>query len=161
MLAVLVFLLSGGTAAVYRFLFIDLPEEGFSVFGDLPRSYAFDGFDRNWVDNAVTGFLYPQRPTLIGFSAVIFVIILLWENRKERSSPAYLYAGLFTGLLPIFHVFAFGTLILLSVIWAAMHRRKQWGLYLVPALAIGLPIVLWQWPDRDGTEWHFLKGDTT
>ena len=156
MLAVLVFLLSGGTAAVYRFLFIDLPEEGFSVFGDLPRSYAFDGFDRNWVDNAVTGFLYPQRPTLIGFSAVIFVIILLWENRKERSSPAYLYAGLFTGLLPIFHVFAFGTLILLSVIWAAMHRRKQWGLYLVPALAIGLPIVLWQWPDRDGTEWHFL-----
>ncbi|HJM28377.1 MAG TPA: hypothetical protein QF431_04620 [Acidimicrobiales bacterium] len=154
--AVATFLLSGGTGALYRFLFVDLPEGGISVLGNLPRSYAFDGFDRNWVDNAVTGFLYPQRPTLIGFSAVILVVILLWENRKVKVSGTYIFAGVLTGLLPFFHVFAFGTLILLTAMWAVIHRRKYWGLYLSPALAIGAPIVIWQWPDRDGTVWHFL-----
>ena len=62
-----VFLTAGGTGALYRFFIEDLPERGLSVLIDLPRSYSFDGFDRNWVDNPVTGFLYPQRPSLIGF----------------------------------------------------------------------------------------------
>ena len=96
--ALLIFLLSGGTAAFFRFLFQDLPTEGPSILLNLPRSYAFDGFDRNWVDNAVTGFLYPQRPTLIGFSALVIVIVLLWENRKLKITSTYIFAGLLVGV---------------------------------------------------------------
>jgi len=156
LIAVAAFLLSGGTGALYRFLFVDLPAEGLGVLGNLPRSYAFDGFNRNWVDNAVTGFLYPQRPTLIGFSAVILVIVFLWENRSVKNSGTYIFAGVFTGLLPFFHVFAFGTILLLSFTWAAMSRRQYWIRFLCPALVIGIPIIIWQWPDRDGRSWHFL-----
>ncbi len=155
-LAVTVFLLSGGTGAIYRFIFVDLPDHGFNVLRNLPRSYAFDGFDRNWVDNAVTGFLYPQRPTLIGFSALILVIVLLLENTKTRDPRTYIFAGLMTGLLPIFHVFAFGALMLLTFSWWLMRRRKYWFYFLSPSLLIGTPIVIWQLPDRDGKTWHFL-----
>lgn len=154
--ATLVFLTAGGTSALYRFLFEDLPDNGLSVLGSLPRSYAFDGFDRNWVDNPVTGFLYPQRPTLIGFSSALIVILLLWLNKEKRDSRTYFFAGLFTGFLPVFHVFAFGALLLIGFTWAIMERVRGWMLFLLPSLVLGVPILLWQLPERDGQQWHFF-----
>jgi hypothetical protein len=155
-LATFVFLTAGGTSALYRFLFEDLPDNGSSVLGNLPRSYAFDGFDRNWVDNPVTGFLYPQRPTLIGFSSALIVILLLWLNREKQDSKTYCFAGLITGFLPVFHVFAFGVLLLIGLTWAIMERVKGWMLFLFPSLLLGLPVLLWQLPERNGHEWHFF-----
>ncbi|MBT94426.1 MAG: hypothetical protein CL431_00445 [Acidimicrobiaceae bacterium] len=154
--AVLIFLLSGGTAAFFRFLVEDLPDKGPSVLLNLPRSYAFDGFDRNWVDNAVTGFLYPQRPTLIGFSAVIIVIVLLWENRKMKTPSIYVSAGVITGCLPIFHIFSFGALLMLSIFWAVTNLKKYWLYFFTPTLLLGIPVLIWQWPDRSGRGWHLL-----
>ncbi len=154
--ALLIFLLSGGTAAFFRFLFQDLPEEGPSILLNLPRSYAFDGFDRNWVDNAVTGFLYPQRPTLVGFSALVIVIVLLWENRKLKITSTYVFAGTLVGVLPIFHIFSFGALLLLSTFWALTTMKRYWLRFFAPALLLGVPVLIWQWPDRDGRSWHQL-----
>ena len=155
-LAVTVFLTAGGTSALYRFLFEDLPDNGFSVLGDLPRSYSFDGFDRNWVDNPVTGFLYPQRPTLIGFSSTLIIVLLLWLNKEKKNKSTYFFAGVATGLLPIFHVFAFGAILLVGVGWIVIDRAKAWLFFLCPSLLLGLPVLIWQLPERDGHEWHFL-----
>lgn len=154
--AVLIFLLSGGTAAFFRFFFEDLPGKGPSVLLNLPRSYAFDGFDRNWVDNAVTGFLYPQRPTLIGFSAVIIVIVLLWENRKVKIPSTFVFAGVITGCLPIFHIFSFGAILMLSIFWALTNLKKYWLYFFTPTLLLGIPVLIWQWPDQNGRTWHSL-----
>ena len=154
--ALLIFLLSGGTAAFFRFLFQDLPTEGPSILLNLPRSYAFDGFDRNWLANAVTGVIYPQRPTLIGFSALVIVIVLLWENRKLKITSTYIFAGLLVGVLPIFHIFSFGALLLLSTFWALTTMKKYWFHFFAPALVLGVPVLIWQWPDRDGRSWHQL-----
>ncbi|NNF59636.1 MAG: hypothetical protein HKN04_15475, partial [Rhodothermaceae bacterium] len=114
-LSVFIFLAAGGTAALHRFLLEDLPDNGLGVLFDLPRSYAFDGFDRNWLDNPVTGFLYPQRPTLFGFSAVMMGLALLWGNRERRDIRTYLFVGVLTGVMPIFHVFAFGVLVVMGI----------------------------------------------
>lgn len=146
MIAVLVFLMAGGTAALWRFFFEDLPENGIGILGDLPRSYAFDGFDRNWLDNPVTGFLYPQRPTLMGFAAVLMGLALLWQNRERRDTRTYVFVGLLTGIMPIFHVFAFGVLLVMGTSWALLERHRGWLWFLVPAMVMGAPIVLWQLP---------------
>ncbi|MED5265151.1 MAG: hypothetical protein VYA88_03300 [Actinomycetota bacterium] len=149
-----VFLTAGGTGALYRFFIEDLPNEGPSILTNLPRSYAFDGFDRNWVDNPVTGFLYPQRPTLIGFSSTLIIVLLFWLNRENRDRKTYFFTGVFTGLLPVFHVFAFGAVLLIGGCWLVLNRSKSWLYFLVPSLALGLPVLIWQLPERDGSEWH-------
>ncbi|MBG01055.1 MAG: hypothetical protein CL470_02150 [Acidimicrobiaceae bacterium] len=154
--AVLVFTTAGGTSALYRFFVEDIPDHGLSVLGNLPRSYAFDGFDRNWVDNPVTGFLYPQRPSLIGFSSVLIVLMLLWMNKEKKSPRTYLFAGVITGLLPVFHVFAFGAIVLVALGWLVLERRKTWIYFFMPSTLLGLPVLIWQLPQRDGHEWHFF-----
>lgn len=164
-LAVLVFLASGGTAALFRFIFLDLIDEGLGVLGALPRAYAFDGFDRNWVDNAVTGFLYPQRPTMIGFTITLFGLAVLWQAREgadgdttsgaRASHRPHLFVGVLAGLMPIFHVFAFGVLVVIGFFWALLERTRRWLYFVVPTLLMGLPIVWWQIPERSGRDgWH-------
>jgi uncharacterized membrane protein len=48
--------------------------------------------------------------------------------------------------MPVFHVHAYGTVVALSAFWAAFNRRREWLAFFVPALAIGVPIVLWMLP---------------
>ncbi len=153
-IAVGVFLTAGGTGALYRFVLEDLPEGGLPVLADLPRSYAFDGFDRNWVDNPVTGFLYPQRPTLIGFASTLIIVLVLWLNRDRRDPKTYFFVGVFAGFLPVFHVFAFGAVLLMGGCWAVLNRSKSWLFFLLPSLCLGLPVLVWQLPERDGSHWH-------
>lgn len=155
-LGVLVFLAAGGTAALYRFVVQDLPQVGITGLGDLPRSYAFDGFQRNWVDNPVTGFLYPQRPTLVGFPAVLMGLALLWRRRDDDTVRTHFAVGVLTGLLPIFHVFAFGVLFVMAAAWTLLEKSRRWLWFHIPALVLGLPVVLWQIPSNgsDGHQWH-------
>jgi hypothetical protein len=154
-LGALVFLASGGTAALWRFFYEDLPEEGPGILGALPRAYAFDGFDRNWVDNAVTGFLYPQRPTLIGFAVAAMVLALLWSERGREGSRTHLAAGVLMAVMPVFHVFAYGVLLVMGLAWAVIERTKRWLAFLGPA-SLGLLIVWWQWPSENGRKWDPL-----
>jgi hypothetical protein len=48
--------------------------------------------------------------------------------------------------MPIFHVHAYGTVVALALFWALFNRRVQWLAFFVPALAIGVPILMWMWP---------------
>ena len=167
MLGTFVFLASGGTGALRRFFFEDVPDaltatEGARPDGlrdlvmNLPRTYAFDGFDRNWVDNSVTGFLYTQRPTMFGFAMVFIVLAVLWQSRAERPTRVYVVLGAFVAVMPFFHVFAFGVLVVLTGTWAVIERRADpWWRLLAPALAVGIPVVLWQRPEQDGVTRHF------
>ena len=162
LLGVFVFLAAGGTAALYRFLVEDLPGEGLGILLDLPRSYAFDGFDRNWLDNPVTGFLYPQRPTLFGFAATLMGLALLWQARERRDRRTYLFVGVLTGLMPVFQVFAFGVLVVMGVWWSVLEVARSfsvfrhWVWFHVPAFVVGIPILLWQLPENDGREFPYF-----
>ncbi|HLH68305.1 MAG TPA: hypothetical protein VKY90_04575 [Candidatus Dormibacteraeota bacterium] len=146
-LAVLVVSLSGGLGFI-RF-FQDLASSGLSVLQHLPRLYTQDpAFNLQWL-NPVLAWMIPQRSTLLGFSLAPLVMAMLWAAlRRERARGArawtpFVFTGVVTGLTPLCHLHAYGTIVALSGFWAVLSRRREWIAFFVPALALGLGPTLW------------------
>ncbi len=146
-LAVLVVTLSGGLGFVL--FFQDLARSGPAVFQHLPRLYTQEpALNLQWL-NPVLAWMIPQRSTLFGFSLAPLVMAVLWTAlRPERVRGAgswrpFVFAGVVTGLTPLCHLHAYGTIVALSAFWAALSRRREWVAFFVPALALGLGPVLW------------------
>jgi hypothetical protein len=144
-IAVFVFLLSGGLGFVY--LLGDIRRSGLGVFGTLPREYTLNrDVDLQWL-NPVLAYIVPQRSTLFGFSLALILLVLLWIALRDRLGwRPFLFAGVLAGVLPIFHVHAYGTVIALPAFWALLNLRREWIAFFVPALVVGIPILLWMWP---------------
>jgi len=144
-IAVFVFLLSGGLGFVY--LLFDVAHSGFGVLAHLPREYTLDrDLNFQWL-NPVLAYLVPQRSTLFGFSLALIVLVLVWLAIRERGGwTAFLFPGVVAGLMPAFHVHAYGTVVALVAFWAAFNRRREWLAYFVPALALAIPVLVWMWP---------------
>jgi len=144
-IAVFVFLLSGGLGFVY--LIADISNGGWGVLHHLPREYTLDRvINYQWL-NPVLAYLVPQRSTLFGFSLALIVLVLVWLAVRERLGwPAFLFAGIVAGMMPVFHVHAFGTVVALSVFWAVFNRRREWLAFFVPAIVMGVPIIVWLLP---------------
>ena len=150
--AVLVFTLFGGLGWL-RF-FHDRAEGGWSAIWDLPTDYTRHHAGNILMENAVTGNLFPQRPTLAGFSLLLIVVVLLREAHKSGSRRLFAAAGVIVGLMPIFHVYSFGVALGLGLIWAVLDRRWQWILFALPALAFALPAALWIKPLNTEIVWE-------
>ena len=144
-LGVFVFVLSGGLGFAY--LLGDLQHFGPAALIHLPREYTLNrDLNFQWL-NPVLAYLVPQRSTLFGFSLALIALVILWMAARARSGwQPYLFAGILTGVMPIFHVHAFGTVVALSAFWALFSLRIQWLGFFIPALVIGLPILVWMWP---------------
>jgi hypothetical protein len=142
-LAVAIFLLSGGLGFV--FLLQDMDRLGLSAVLSPVQDYTFLT-DRNfqWL-NPVLAFMYPQRSTLFGFNLALVVMALLWAALRQASSgrAPFLAAGVVAGLSPLFHIHAFGTMVVLAAFWAAFSRRREWFWFFLPVLLVGVPTVLW------------------
>lgn len=134
----------------------DVADEGIDLIWDIPLTYTRDPSEGWWIENPVVGNLYPQRPTLFGFSITLIVVGLLWAARRDWSRRTFLCAGVLVGFAPFFHLFGFGTSLVLGVIWALMDRRREWLWFVIPAVAIALPFVIWMYPDSSDTaDWFF------
>jgi hypothetical protein len=144
-LAVFVFVLSGGLGFVY--LLGDLQHFGPAALMHLPREYTLNrDLNYQWL-NPVLAYLVPQRSTLFGFSLALIALVILWVAARGGSGwRPFLFAGIVAGLMPVFHVHAYGTVVALSLFWALLTLRIQWLGFFIPALAIGVPILLWMWP---------------
>ena len=144
-MAVFVFLLSGGLGFIY--LGDDLRRFGLSALAHLPREYTLNrDVNLQWL-NPVLAYLVPQRATLFGFSLALIVLVVLWIALHERLGwRSFLFAGLVTAVMPIFHVHAYGTVVALPAFWALFNRRVEWVAYFVPAVLVGVPILVWMWP---------------
>ncbi len=144
-IAVFVFLLSGGLGLV--FLLGDVQRGGLAALMHLPREYTLNrDLNFQWL-NPVLAYLVPQRSTLFGFSIALILLLVLWLALRDRSGwQPFLFAGAVAGLMPVFHVHAYGTVVALSVFWAFFNWRIQWLGFFVPALVIGIPILAWMWP---------------
>jgi hypothetical protein len=145
-IAVFVFLLSGGFG--FYQLVGAIQHGGLGALLHLPREYTLDR-DQNfqWL-NPVLAYLVPQRSTLFGFSLALILLAVLWLAVRggSRGRP-FLFCGVVAGFMPIYHVHAYGTVVALALFWALLFsRRAQWLAFFVPALAIGVPILLWMWP---------------
>ncbi len=144
-IAAAVFLMSGGIGFFY--LIGDMQRTGLGTLLHLPREYTLDrDLNFQWL-NPVLAYLVPQRSTLFGFSLALIVLVLLWlalaGGVRWRS---FLFAGVVAGLMPVFHVHAYGTVVALSAFWALFARRREWLAFFVPALVIGVPMLVWMWP---------------
>ncbi|MDH3753922.1 MAG: hypothetical protein OEU32_08620 [Acidimicrobiia bacterium] len=159
--------LAAGGFGFFRF-FDDVADQGWSVVWNLPRDYTRD-FDTLWMDNPVLGHLYPQRPTLIGFSVVLIALVVLWSARRSGDRASMAWAGVLVGITPLFHTFGWGTALVLGSIWALTDAVapngagwRHWLWYLVPATALALPTVVWLLPPESAFrwEWGWVAGDT-
>ncbi len=123
--AVFVFLLGGGLGFYY--LLGDIAHSGIGVLAHLPREYTLDrSLNFQWL-NPVLAYLVPQRSTLFGFSLALIVVLLVWLAVRERHDwKAFMFAGVVAGLMPAFHVHAYGTVVALAAFWAVFNLRRAW-----------------------------------
>ncbi|HYT13389.1 MAG TPA: hypothetical protein VEL12_11450 [Candidatus Nitrosopolaris sp.] len=144
-IAVFVFLLSGGLGFYY--LVGDILHSGIGVLAHLPREYTLNrDLNFQWL-NPVLAYLVPQRSTVFGFSLALIVLVLVWLAVRERGDwRAFLFAGAVAGLMPAFHVHAYGTVVALSVFWAIFNWRREWLAFYIPALLLAVPVLIWMWP---------------
>src|SRR2546425_1700848 len=119
-IAVFVFLFGGGLGFFY--LVGDIFHGGIGVLGHLPREYTLNrSLNFQWL-NPVLAYLVPQRSTLFGFSLALIALLLVWLAVRERhDSKAFLFAGIVAGLMPAFHVHAYGTVVALAAFWAIFN----------------------------------------
>jgi hypothetical protein len=144
-IAVFVFVLSGGLG--FAMLAGDIYQSGFAALVHLPREYTLNRtINFEWL-NPVLAYLVPQRSTLFGFSLALILLVVIWLALREGAGwPPFLFAGVVTALTPLFHVHAFGTVVALAFFWMLVHRRREWWWFFVPAVAIGVPTLVWMWP---------------
>jgi len=150
-IAVFVFLLSGGLGFIY--LVSDIQHAGLGMLLHLPREYTLNrDINYQWL-NPVLAYIVPQRSTLFGFSLTLIVLVLLWIAARERRGwRPFLFAGVVAGAMPVFHVHAYGTAVALAIFWAVFNRRRGWLGFFIPALAIGVPLVVWMLPPANNSE---------
>jgi hypothetical protein len=144
-IAVFVFLLSGGLG--FYFLLGDIQHSGLGALAHLPREYTLNrDLNFQWL-NPVLAYLVPQRSTLFGFSLTLILLVILWlAVRGGYGWRPFLFAGLVAGVMPVYHVHAYGTVVALAFFWALFTRRIQWLGFFIPAVVIGVPILRWMWP---------------
>ncbi|HSS60751.1 MAG TPA: hypothetical protein VLK30_04760 [Candidatus Limnocylindrales bacterium] len=147
-IAVFLFLLSGGLGFVK--LLTDVQAHGWAAVAAPVREYTLNrDINLQWL-NPVLAYIVPQRSTLFGFSLALIVLMVLWIALREHLSwRPFLFAGLVTAVMPIFHVHAYGTVVALPFFWALVNRRRAWIGFFVPALLIGIPILVWMWPPQN------------
>ena len=144
-LAPFIFTLSGGLG--FSYFFGDLQANGLAVLAHLPRAYSAIAADNYvWLTPLIASML-PQRSTLFGFAIVLIVLALLFTAVEKPGWTTFMFAGVVTGLTPAFHVHAYGTCVALAAFWVLLHRRREWVAFFVPALALGIPVVLWLLPE--------------
>ena len=149
-IAVFVFLLGGGLGFVYLLQQVQL--HGPAILGQLPQEYTLNrDVNLQWL-NPVLAYLVPQRSTLFGFSLALIVLLTVWLalHEEHRWTP-FVFAGAVTAVMPAFHVHAYGTVVALSAFWAIARPRVQWLALFVPALVIGVPILVWMWPPANNS----------
>ena len=144
-IAVFVFLLGGGLG--FYLLLGDVQHSGFAALVHLPREYTLNrDLNFQWL-NPVLAYLVPQRSTLFGFSLTLILLVILWlAARGGAGWRPFVFAGVVAGVMPVYHVHAYGTVVALSFFWALLTRRIQWLGFFIPAVVIGVPILLWMWP---------------
>ncbi len=142
--------------------FEDARVAGTQVFDNLPRTYTRAPDPQNgnwWIENPIVGHFFPQRPTMIGFPIVLLVLGWLstaWSDIvdiKLDRTRTLVFCGVLIGLIPFFNLFAFGTPMVFVLAWWAMTRfDRSWLWFLVPAVVLAAPVVIFLQPPSSSLE---------
>lgn len=114
--------------------FLALPSGDYSGVGTSTQGFHFL--------NPITSLLLPQRAMLFGIPLVLSVLILIHPKNMQKKY-SMLIAGILAGMLPLFHAHACIALaVAIIAMIIAYPEKKQWVRFFVPALAIGIPELL-------------------
>jgi len=172
LLGTALFLFFGGWG--FLDFFSDLSSGGIEALRSVPRTYtrmpdvAFDGSANWWnsnpvvLENPMVGHFFPQRPTVIGFPLVLLVLGWLytaWSDVEDRSinrNHTMLFCGVVVGLTPFFNLFAFGVPLAFVGMWWLMTKcRTEWLYFLIPAMVLALPVVIFLQPPSSSLEYLY------
>jgi hypothetical protein len=168
-IAPLLVLFSGGLGWIQLLEEARVGERGIvALLGQLTHDYTISGEGPYRWGNAITTLLVTQRSLAFGLPVALMVLILLYRyiHAGPRRPPVRLgrwvgdlralvatyrlplVAGVLTGCLPLIHahtyVVVLGTAFLLGLLFRQWRdgRWVGWSMYVVAALALGLPQVL-------------------
>lgn len=145
------FILSGGIGWWY-FLRAVL-DDGSAAFRPLRETYARMPDVHLWVDNTISASLYAQRSTLMAICAGFAALILLLAARPSWTRHSFLAAGLLLGATGITSAHTLMTGLALGSLAWWRDRRWAWACFVVPAAAIGLPMVWAIRPETNSMRW--------
>lgn len=174
LLATVFFLFGGATLGWSHFL-TDWQASGQSLIHfitHLPiRDFSGSGADEQGFHflNPVASLVLPQRSLLFGFSLAFSILILL--TSAQRNHRTFIFAGILSGLLPLFHahtVLALIPLIIGLAIWDIVSRQPtlktvltHWLIFGLVAILVGLPEVAYYIINshaESGAFFHFDPG---
>jgi len=90
-----------------------------------------------------------QRTALVGFTAGALVMLILYAMLAQRqfddkaAHNGLLACGVITGLLPMFHVYSYISIMLSSLLLFIIFKERRWHIFMIPAVLLALPQVLW------------------
>jgi hypothetical protein len=149
-LATILFLLNGGLGVID--LVHDWRSSGQSFgqfWSNLQVNYAnYSDHALHWPNIITDGFV-PQRTILFGLPLGLMVLTLFASEWKRtdthgnhwKNAEVYLFAGLTTGLLPLFHVHTFLVLGLVSGFLFLLKPDRRWLLYWSVSVLVASPSI--------------------
>jgi len=149
-IATLLFLLNGGVGFVYFFQDWRASDNSLWQFlSTLKVNYAHLPNKALVWPNVVTDMLLPQRTSIFGLSVGFIILACFALTWAERDSPiatakltswrVLVFAGVLTGLLPLFHVHTYMAVGLVSGILFLLRPRRMWLAFWLPAIVIAAP----------------------
>lgn len=155
-LAVGLFLLNGGFGFAYFLEYWRTSSRPLvSILSQLPEGYASNWTERLAYVNILVDGLIPQRPLTYGLPIAVTVILVCAHCWKLEAAPDpdqatvpsasrwrwYTVAGLLTGLLPMWQLFAWLALVFLASLWALARPHRHWLAFFAGAVVLAAPQV--------------------
>jgi hypothetical protein len=116
----------------------------------LPHDYTITYDNQFRWGNLITTLLVPQRGLLLGLPLALIVFDNWWHATSPDDQPRrvrqrrMIAAGVITGLLPLIHAHTFAVVVGAGGLLGLLSRRRtEWLLFVLWALALGLPQILW------------------
>ncbi len=105
-----------------------------------------------------------QRTALVGFTAGAFVMLILYAMLAQRqldekaARNGLLACGIITGLLPMFHVYSYISIMLSSLLLFIIFRERRWYFFMIPAVLLAFPQALWLYGQMGVSHFHVQLG---
>jgi len=147
LVALLLFALGGSTFGWIRIIDdYNIPHESILQWlANLPINYTGHSDDPLGfhIINPIISLLLPQRAFMFGMSLAFIILLLLRQPRSALSHQAMAFAGLLSGLLPLFHAHTVIALVPVIILLFLRQPGQHWLTYFLTAALTGFPGLLY------------------
>lgn len=149
--AFLLFFITGGLGFLFFLNDSQMFRQIFTGYYMTPTNHSDFSLNLRWV-NVIADMMLPQRTTLMGWSVVMGVFLLLTKALEKEKVRLMASAGLLASLLPMIHTHTF---LALGILCAGLlatgladrgrklfDRLRLWAVFLIPVIVFSTPQLL-------------------